>query len=99
MAPEDQDGSSPQRSPVGFGDRGSEGDPRPHRAGPPRATALTGKLLQAEKERANEQRGREVLERHSVLRGLILLAILLLLVSLVHAGAGRGFPAGWWQRW
>ncbi len=99
MPPEEQDGNLPQRSPVNFGDRGSQGDPQPHRAESPRAPVLIGKLLQGERERTNEQRGREVLERHSVLRGLILLAVLLLLVSLVHAGARRGFPAGWWQRW
>ena len=56
-------------------------------------------LQKLEEERRQHLRGREALERRSILRGLILFAILVLIISLLHAGTDRSFPAGWWRRW
>lgn len=38
-------------------------------------------------------------ERRQQLRGLILLAFVVLLFSILRAGVGRVFPAGWWRVW
>ena len=42
---------------------------------------------------------REGSEQRSQLRGLVWMALLALLISLLRAGAGRTFYAGWWRQW
>ena len=56
-------------------------------------------MLKAQSEQAAYLRNREELERRSVLRGLVLLALIALAVSLIRAGGGRAFYAGWWRQW
>lgn len=89
----------PSRAPIGFGDPRPALPSRNLRAEPPRAPALPVRLQAAERERAENLKGRERLERRSMLRGLLLLALLVLVVSLLLADAGRAFPSGWWRRW
>lgn len=69
------------------------------RAKPPVPPPLSREAARAEEERGIYRREREGVERRSVLRGLILLAAIVVLFTLWHGGAGRAFPAGWWQRW
>jgi hypothetical protein len=38
-------------------------------------------------------------ERRRQLRGLMLLVVLVLLFSILRAGVGQVFPAGWWRLW
>jgi hypothetical protein len=38
-------------------------------------------------------------ERKRQIRGLMLLAFAVLLFSLLRAGPGNVFPAGWWRLW
>jgi hypothetical protein len=38
-------------------------------------------------------------ERRSQIRGLTLLALAILLFSILRAGLGRVFTAGWWRLW
>lgn len=69
------------------------------RAGSPVPAPLSKRALRATKEQNAFKQEREILERHSVLRGLILLAVLILLFAVLHGGASRGFPSGWWRQW
>lgn len=68
-------------------------------AAPPRAPQMPPSLRKVEAAQAGVRRGREVAERQSMLRGLILLALVLLALSMLHAGAARVFPSGWWRQW
>ena len=68
-------------------------------AGPPVAPSLSRAELRAAQDQATYRQRREVLERRSVLRGLILLAVLIVLFAVMHGGAGRAFPSGWWRQW
>jgi hypothetical protein len=38
-------------------------------------------------------------ERRRQLRGLMLLVMIVLLFSILRAGVGQVFPAGWWRLW
>lgn len=38
-------------------------------------------------------------ERRRQIRGLILLALAVLFFSILRAGMGHVFPAGWWRLW
>lgn len=38
-------------------------------------------------------------ERRRQIRGLLLLAFAVLLFSILRAGVGHVFPAGWWRLW
>lgn len=67
-------------------------------AGRPVPPSLSRAALRAEGERKEYGRGRELLERRSVMRGLILLAILIIVFALLRGGAGRAFPPGWWRQ-
>ena len=43
------------------------------------------------------RKGREQVERRSVVRGLILIALVVLVGSMLHAGLDRVFVHGWWR--
>ena len=102
MAPEVRESglvTVPDRPPAGFGERSPrEGQPE-HRAAPPRAPETPPALLQQRAEHTGWLGERGALERRSMLRGLLMLALLVLAISLVRAGLGRSFPAGWWRQW
>ncbi len=60
---------------------------------------LPRRVLQDAQEQQVYVREREGLERRSALRGLVLLAVIAVLFALLHGGASRAFPAGWWRQW
>ena len=88
---------TPSRGAASFGDRSGVPALRGTLAATPRAPELPAALKRAELERHDRRQDRERIERRSMLRGLLLLALVVLLVSLLRAGMGRAFPAGWWR--
>ena len=96
-AAEDRPMQQPTRGPHGFGDRPES--PETLRAEAPRAPALPAASGEAAAEDAAARGAREGVERRSILRGLVLLAWIALLVSALHAGLERVFPANRWHQW
>lgn len=72
---------------------------RVERASPPVPPSLPRAALRVAEDRESYRQEREILERRSVLRGLILLVVLILVFAVLHGGAGRQFPPGWWRQW
>jgi hypothetical protein len=67
------------------------------RAGQPRIPEPTPIQQRSAQKHQQYMRGREALERASILRGLVLVAVLVMIFSLWHAGLHRAFVPGWWH--
>jgi hypothetical protein len=68
-----------------------------HRGTAPQLPEPTRGLKREREEFQRYRKGRERIERRSMVRGLIVLAVLVLVGSIVRAGLDRVFVHGWWR--